>query len=98
MRLLNTRTWHLCDFVSDDSVPRYAILSHTWDDEEVSYHQWTAIPAQDLAHLKGYRKIRAFGDKAAKNGFEWAWVDTYALTHLPFLDLDSDAEEELTRE
>jgi hypothetical protein len=79
MRLLNTRTWKLHEFISDDSIPPYAILSHTWDEEEVSYHQWESLSEQDLSALKGYHKIRAFGKKAAENDFEWCWVDTYVL-------------------
>jgi hypothetical protein len=35
MRLLNTYTYALGNFTSD--VPPYAILSHTWGDEEVGF-------------------------------------------------------------
>ena len=37
MRLLNAHTLHFESFFSDDQTPSYAILSHTWGDEEVSY-------------------------------------------------------------
>ncbi|KAK0387027.1 hypothetical protein NLU13_5341 [Sarocladium strictum] len=76
MRLLNTSTWKLHDFVSDESIPPYAILSHTWDEEEVSFSQWETLSLGELSPLQGYRKIRAFGDIAGKNGYEWCWVDT----------------------
>ena len=36
MRLLNTSTLRLCEF-HDDGIPDYAILSHTWEDGEVSF-------------------------------------------------------------
>jgi hypothetical protein len=35
MRLINTQTLHLEEFL-DDKIPEYAILSHTWCDEEVT--------------------------------------------------------------
>jgi hypothetical protein len=36
MRLLNTKTFELQDFF-EDATPAYAILSHTWETEEVTY-------------------------------------------------------------
>ena len=66
------------EFVSDDEVPPYAILSHTWDDEEVNFQQWESMAISDITHMKGYHKIKRFGEKAASNGFSWVWVDTYA--------------------
>lgn len=55
------------------SLPKYAILSHTWGDGEVSM--------QDIAdpkvHLKeGYAKIAYTCDQALADGLEYAWVDT----------------------
>ncbi|TDZ31943.1 Vegetative incompatibility protein HET-E-1 [Colletotrichum spinosum] len=54
MRLINTSTLALEEFFGD-SVPPYAILSHTWGPEEVTFQDW-----QDLAKArekKGFRKI-----------------------------------------
>jgi len=39
MRLINTRTLKLEEFIGQQ-IPQYAILSHTWGDEEVSYQDW----------------------------------------------------------
>lgn len=36
MRLLDTKGLRVLEFNNDD-VPSYAILSHTWGDEEVTY-------------------------------------------------------------
>jgi hypothetical protein len=36
MKLLDTETMELCDFYSAD-IPEYAIISHTWSDEEVTF-------------------------------------------------------------
>ncbi|KAK2775654.1 het domain-containing protein [Colletotrichum kahawae] len=49
MRLINVDTLELEEFF-DDSIPRYAILSHTWGQEEVSF--------QDLCWLHDYEKNR----------------------------------------
>jgi hypothetical protein len=49
MRLLNTTSLEF-EVFSDDHLPPYAILSHTWGDEEVSYqdmrflHKRLALP------------------------------------------------------
>lgn len=32
----------------------------------------------DISNIKGYSKIKKFGEQAAIDGFDWAWVDTYA--------------------
>ncbi|KAF4783364.1 HET domain-containing protein [Colletotrichum scovillei] len=74
MRLLNVETRKLQEFVV--SVPKYAILSHTWGDDEVTF--------QDLEHpnhtkKRGYTKIDGLCCLAAKNGFEWVWVDTCCI-------------------
>lgn len=78
MRLISTRDWGMRDFTSDDDVPSYAILSHTWGEEEVSYQQWECTSHQEIEQWKGYVKIRQFGERAASDGFDWVWVDTYA--------------------
>ena len=78
MRLLNTVTWQLRLFTSDHEIPPYAILSHTWGDDEVTLQQWEGLATvpKSLDGSKGYRKIREFGNEAAANGFDWVWVDT----------------------
>jgi hypothetical protein len=59
--------------MGDDNVPPYAILSHTWGEDEVTY--------QDVSHPNaerktGYAKIKSTCDQASKDGLEWVWVDT----------------------
>jgi len=76
MRLLNTHNWEIQAFISDNEVPPYAILSHTWDEEEIDFQQWEGMVVSDISHRKGYNKIKQFSEKAAGNGFGWAWVDT----------------------
>ena len=76
MRLINTQTWKATEFLSDDEIPRYAILSHTWEEEEVVFEQWERKEVIDISHRKGYLKIKNFGERAAADGFLWIWVDT----------------------
>lgn len=52
MRLLNARTLKLEHF-EGDQIPRYAILSHRWEDEEVTFDDIHNCPS----HLKGWTKV-----------------------------------------
>jgi hypothetical protein len=69
MWLINARTLKLEDFIGSN-IPEYAILSHTWEDEEVSF--------QDMGHRsarakKGYAKIKETCTRALRHGLEYAW-------------------------
>ncbi|KAJ8108095.1 hypothetical protein ONZ43_g6530 [Nemania bipapillata] len=44
MWLLNACSWEMKDFMSEADTPPYAILSHTWSDEEVSFRDWDSEP------------------------------------------------------
>lgn len=44
MRLFNTKTYELEYFATWAQVPPYAILSHTWSDDEVVYDDITFAP------------------------------------------------------
>ncbi|WXC50724.1 hypothetical protein QX201_010407 [Fusarium graminearum] len=80
MRLINVETLELESFVGDlgREVPTYAILSHVWTNEEVSYQQMIgSLPISEDS--KGYRKIVEFCAKARNEGFEYAWVDTCCI-------------------
>ncbi len=59
---------------SERDIPPYAILSHTWDDEEVS-HQEIDCPTRD--QKKGFAKVLGCCRLARKDGLEWAWIDTW---------------------
>jgi hypothetical protein len=37
MRLLNAKTLGFEEFMNEKTIPKYAILSHTWGSEEVTY-------------------------------------------------------------
>ena len=79
MRLLNTNTLQLFEFF-DSSVPEYAILSHTWREEEVSYQEWmTQATNEALRRKKGYWKISKFCQLCREQGYAWTWIDTCCI-------------------
>jgi hypothetical protein len=75
MRLINALTFELKDFGAQP--PLYAILSHTWGEDEVTFH--------DMADLDTARKKQAFAKieqccrQALRDGLSWAWVDTCCI-------------------
>ncbi|KAK4114354.1 HET-domain-containing protein [Canariomyces notabilis] len=77
MRLINTITGELKEFF-EISAPRYAILSHTWGDEEGSFQDMTDRPAS-LTSKAGYLKIVGTCRVALEEGYEWAWVDSCCI-------------------
>lgn len=77
MRLLHSKTRRLKVFMEDDSIPPYAILSHTWGQDEVTYQD---MSDQNVEQKTGYAKIKHCCSRAAEDGFEWTWVDTYGLS------------------
>ncbi|KAJ4377743.1 hypothetical protein N0V83_000573 [Neocucurbitaria cava] len=75
MRLINTKTGQLEDFIGQE-IPKYAILSHTWGEEEVSYQDYLRNVHKTK---KGYRKIQKTCDIAAEAKIPYAWVDTLCI-------------------
>ncbi|KAH8646306.1 hypothetical protein BX600DRAFT_477473 [Xylariales sp. PMI_506] len=88
MRLLDTRTLDLVD-VRDDAVPPYAILSHTWGQEEISLHelQWlkSRLPRpldkrkRKVSEMAGFRKVKEAAAVALRRGYSFIWVDTCCI-------------------
>ena len=76
MRLINTTSLELEEFF-DQAIPRYAILSHRWEADEVNYKNYTKkryVPTQD-----GYRKIKFCCELARNRGQGYVWVDTCCI-------------------
>ncbi|KAG5659873.1 hypothetical protein KAF25_002432 [Fusarium avenaceum] len=80
MRLINVETLELGSFIGEKGqpTPPYAILSHVWTTEEVSFQQMTGIQPLPEESL-GYRKIVDFCARAKNEGFEYAWIDTCCI-------------------
>ncbi|KAG7293927.1 hypothetical protein NEMBOFW57_003988 [Staphylotrichum longicolle] len=80
MRLLSSRTLTFHEFVEDSSRPRYAILSHRWEDDEVGYKHMRKPERRGLAEAKkGFAKISACAKQALAHGLEYFWVDTCCI-------------------
>ncbi|KAK5655228.1 hypothetical protein OQA88_5795 [Cercophora sp. LCS_1] len=78
MRLINTKTLQLQEFWGND-IPRYGILSHTWEDGEVTFQQLTTLSREEVSKLKGFAKIERVCKLAQRSKIEWAWVDTCCI-------------------
>ncbi|KAF5343977.1 hypothetical protein D9758_012905 [Tetrapyrgos nigripes] len=86
MRLLNTSTYELEEFVGS-FIPEYAILSHTWEDEEVLFSDLRDEFTRKAAELKnGWQKVLGTCRQARIDGLEWVWIDTCCI------DKESSAE------
>ena len=60
MRLLNTSTIQFREF-HGSQVPYYAILSHTWGEEEVSFEEMQDGKGKDKAEYKKIARLLCFG-------------------------------------
>ena len=77
MRLLNSSTLRLLD-CSANKIPNYAILSHTWreDEDEVLFTDMEKGSAESKA---GYQKLRYACWQAAAAGLGYIWIDTCCI-------------------
>jgi hypothetical protein len=77
MRLINTVTRKFEEFIGSN-IPKYAILSHTREEEEVSYTDY--VEGRHLtSHMKGFEKINQTCQMAEREGIQYAWVDTCCI-------------------
>ncbi len=92
MRLLDTRTRRLKFFHSHRAVPSrgfrpsleyrtyaYAILSHCWREEEVTFADLASRNEESLRSMAGYRKIHFACENALASGWEYVWIDTCCI-------------------
>ena len=75
MRLINTTTLGLEEF-EGSNIPSYAILSHRWQEEEVTFKDMTSGSASDK---KGYHKISKLCELARAGHIRYAWCDTCCI-------------------
>ncbi|KAE8448893.1 hypothetical protein EG329_008689 [Mollisiaceae sp. DMI_Dod_QoI] len=78
MWLINAVTLQLEQFLGSE-FPKYAILSHTWeDDQEVTFQEFS--PKQiSSSSKKGYVKIKETCIRALRHDLKYAWVDTCCI-------------------
>ena len=75
MRLLNTTSGKIEEFF-DDKIPGYAILSHTWGDEEISFQD---VQNGGFEGKAGYQKIIFACRQAHSDLLNYIWIDTCCI-------------------
>lgn len=77
MRLLRVDSLKFFDF-HDDATPPYAIASHRWQEEEVTFQE---VRDEYNQTKKGYRKVRDFAKYVRDHvhGVQWLWIDTCCI-------------------
>jgi hypothetical protein len=64
------------DLMGKDEIPPYAILSHTWGNEEVTFQDLTNGTGKEK---NGHDKIRFCMQQAERDGLHHVWVDTCCI-------------------
>ncbi|KAI1741485.1 hypothetical protein F4680DRAFT_66278 [Xylaria scruposa] len=64
--------------ITNDKIPKYAILSHTWgnEDQEVSFD---GMVRGEERNKQGYRKVEFCRDQARLDGLQYFWIDTCCI-------------------
>lgn len=75
MRLLDTTTKELTEFQSQ--IPVYAILSHVWEREEVTFQDIADL--EKAKQMQGFTKIAGACDTAIRDGIKYIWIDTCCI-------------------
>lgn len=78
MRFHNSETLELEYFDEWRNPEEYAIVSHRWTDEEVTYEDVIARPVTKdrMGESKGIDKIIQASELALKDGLKHFWIDT----------------------
>jgi hypothetical protein len=64
------------DLVGEDEVPPYAILSHTWHEDEVTYSDFINGLSKNR---RGYAKLVFCAQRALSDELHYCWVDTCCI-------------------
>ncbi|KAJ2983153.1 hypothetical protein NUW58_g6296 [Xylaria curta] len=77
---------------SDDNIPPYGMLSHTWgeEDEEVTFREITegvTLQKYDYKQKKGYKKIDFCANAAADDNLQHFWVDSCCIDKSSYPEL-----------
>jgi hypothetical protein len=76
MRLINVRTLAIEQFFGSH-IPPYAILSHTWATEEVTFQDWHDISLD--SSKGGFAKVLGACEQAKRSNLDYIWVDTNCI-------------------
>lgn len=75
MRLLNTTSLKL-EYFAGQRVPKYAILSHKWEDEEIMFQD---LQTDEWPQKNGAYKVKQACSRANEDGFGYIWIDTCCI-------------------
>lgn len=79
MRLLNTEKLEVV-LIREDAIPPYAVLSHTWGNDEVTLQDMHNFSAKDTPKRSpSITKIIDAAKLAASQGYRWIWIDTCCI-------------------
>ena len=84
MYLVNIHTLRLEDFVGS-GIPPYAILSHRWTEEELTFKE--VFKQRANVEKKGYRKMLAACEVTKTYGLQYLWIDTCCIDKKSSADL-----------
>ena len=73
--------------VFSSNIPRYAILSHTWDVDEFLYEDLMKSTSKSKT---GYSKILFCGEQAARDELKYFWVDTCCIDKWNLRELSNE--------
>jgi hypothetical protein len=77
MRLIHSTSLKFEEFFESE-LPAYAVLSHRWNDNEVSYQDFLNQSSEDISGSK-WKKIVDCCSLAREAGWDWIWVDTCCI-------------------
>jgi hypothetical protein len=77
MRLLSAEDQTFKEF-TDDQAPPYAVLSHTWGAEEVTFEDIRCGLSRHESKA-GWKKIQNCCTQAIKDGLKFMWIDTCCI-------------------
>ncbi|KAF5018386.1 hypothetical protein F66182_9637 [Fusarium sp. NRRL 66182] len=78
MRLINIHTLKL-EFYAGREIPRYAILSHVWGSEEITFEDINSISLDDALQHPRYSKLREGCSLANSLKLDYLWIDTCCI-------------------
>ncbi|KAK5069263.1 hypothetical protein LTR64_008443 [Lithohypha guttulata] len=90
MRLLrwnNQESIGLTPNLDDDKRPSYAILSHTWAEDNSQEVTFTEVETAKGQQKTGYEKIRFCAEQARTDGINHVWVDTCCIDKTNLVEL-----------
>jgi hypothetical protein len=70
------------NIVRDEDIPPYAILSHTWGEQEVLFDDLKDMDSAetiDAQRKEGYRKIRFCAQRSKLDDLDYFWIDTCCI-------------------